>query len=163
MVALGERGYSERVSAILGATAAIAAGVRAIPGLRLLGPADTIIVCFAIDTTSGRENGRVGSEQTAALGESAVYAVSDHMAKAGWSLNSLQHPACVHLCVTSRHVDPSVQSQFLVDLATALEEVRAKPELACHGSAAVYGMTAQLPAGPVSQLLKVYNDVVLDL
>ena len=32
-----------------------------------------------------------------------------------------------------------------------------------EGKAAVYGMASSLPAGPVNELLKVYNDVVLDV
>jgi hypothetical protein len=30
-----------------------------------------------------------------------------------------------------------------------------------EGTAAIYGMTSALPAGPVKELLKVYNDVIL--
>ena len=30
-----------------------------------------------------------------------------------------------------------------------------------EGTAAIYGMTTALPTGPVKELLKVYNDVVL--
>jgi hypothetical protein len=29
------------------------------------------------------------------------------------------------------------------------------------GKAAIYGLTTSLPAGPVNEMLKVYNDVVL--
>ncbi|TYZ68937.1 hypothetical protein PybrP1_012199 [[Pythium] brassicae (nom. inval.)] len=34
----------------------------------------------------------------------ALSAAADAMAKKGWSLNALQHPVSVHLCVTVRHI-----------------------------------------------------------
>jgi hypothetical protein len=87
-----------------------------------------------------------------------VYSVADKMAKRGWSLNSLQSPACVHICCTVAHVGKS--KQFLADLEQSLAEVIASPDVR-EGNAAIYGLTSALPPGPVNELLKVYNDVVL--
>jgi sphinganine-1-phosphate aldolase len=55
----------------------------------------------------------VGSE------ELNIYNVGDLMTKRGWSLNSLQSPAGLHLCVTLRHVGR--HERFLKDI----REVRA--------------------------------------
>lgn len=42
------------------------------------------------------------------------------MSHRGWSLNALQHPPCLHLCVTSCHVGKA--RKFLSDLeASAVE------------------------------------------
>ena len=84
------------------------------------------------------------------------------------------------------------EEEFLRDLRAAVEEVKSRPPGAKEGKAAVYGMASSLPrilhtvslttllsalkvlylqffylyniiAGPISELLKVYNDVILDL
>lgn len=144
MVSLGYQGYSDRVTEIVAVTRKIAAGISKISGLKLLGPNDTIIVCF-----------------TASCPEVNIYSVSDHLAGKGWGLNTLQGPACVHLCVTHAHIN--VVDTFLADVNEAVEFVLKHPELSKHGSAAVYGMTSSIPSGPVKDILKIYNDVVLDL
>lgn len=87
-----------------------------------------------------------------------VYNVCDKMAKRGWSLNSLQHPACAHICCTVTHVKRG--QVFLSDLRASVQEVLDNPQEK-GGNAAIYGMTSALPPGPVNELLKVYNDVVL--
>ena len=89
-----------------------------------------------------------------------VYSVADRMSKKGWSLNSHQHPPSVHICCTVRHVGR--EAELLTDLAQSVKEVRDNPD-ANQGKAAIYGMTSSLPSGPVNELLKVYNDVVLKL
>lgn len=44
------------------------------------------------------------------------------MSHRGWSLNALQHPPCLHLCVTMCHVGEGKAGQFLADLlASTLE------------------------------------------
>src|SRR5205814_2157020 len=72
--------------------------------------------------------------------ELAVYAVLDQMGQRRWSLNGLQLPASVHLCVTLRHTQPGVADRFLGDLAEAVDQVRANP--AAGGTMTpIYGMS----------------------
>mgnify|MGYP000415631848 CR=1 FL=1 len=140
-MAMGEDGYNEHTRGILAVTQEIAKGVREIKGLRLLGGTpEAMIVCFAGD-----------------LGVN-VYSVSDKMAKRGWRLNALQNPPCVHICCTVTHINKG--QTFLKDLREATQEVLENPN-AQGGNAAIYGLTSALPPGPVNELLKVYNDVVL--
>ena len=47
MVTMGEQGYKEHVKEILDCTRTISQGVREIEGIRLLGDAAAMIVCFA--------------------------------------------------------------------------------------------------------------------
>eukprot|EP00597_Dinobryon_sp_UTEXLB2267_P018582 CAMPEP_0201113248 /NCGR_PEP_ID=MMETSP0812-20130820/77738_1 /ASSEMBLY_ACC=CAM_ASM_000668 /TAXON_ID=98059 /ORGANISM="Dinobryon sp., Strain UTEXLB2267" /LENGTH=278 /DNA_ID=CAMNT_0047376757 /DNA_START=205 /DNA_END=1041 /DNA_ORIENTATION=+ len=115
-------------------------GVQRVQGLTLLGPADAMIVCFT---------GKDGLN---------IYSVGDNMSKKGWCLNALQQPPCLHICCTVTHVGQ--ESAFLSDLQAAVDEARTDPAEK-EGKAAIYGMTSSLPAGPVNELLKVYNDVVL--
>ena len=83
------------------------------------------------------------------------------MSKRGWSLNTLQNPASIHLCCTVCHLNK--ESIFLEDLKSSVDELKSLPPSTKKvGKAAVYGMASTLPAGPINQLLNVYNDVVLD-
>jgi sphinganine-1-phosphate aldolase len=145
MMALGEKGYKDHTRQILDSTRIIARGVRDISGLVMLGDAAAMIVCFASADESVMN----------------TYTVSDRMTKKGWSLNTLQNPACVHLCCTVRHVGH--EEEFLVDLRDAVlqakEAVRRGDK--ASGKAAIYGMASGMPSGPVNELLKCYNDVVL--
>ncbi|CAN0275032.1 unnamed protein product [Hapterophycus canaliculatus] len=89
------------------------------------------------------------------------------MSHRGWSLNALQHPPCLHLCVTQCHVGRS--QVFLADLLASTMEAAATAgkvkrlvSAVRGGTAAIYGMASSLPAGPVNVLLRAYTDVTLD-
>ncbi|KAJ1410668.1 pyridoxal phosphate-dependent transferase [Ochromonadaceae sp. CCMP2298] len=139
LMAMGEEGYNQHTRDILAVTQFIASGVRGIEGIRLLGLAEAMIVCFDVETKGGLN----------------IYSIGDKMAKKGWSLNSLQNPPCLHICCTVAHVGR--EHTFLADLKASVEEALANPD-ASGGNAAIYGMTSALPPGPVNELLKVYND-----
>ena len=149
LMAIGQEGYLKHTKDIVEATRFIAEGVKEIEGLTLLGNAEAMIVCFGA---------AAGTPTTI-----NVYCVADNMSKRGWSLNSLQNPACVHLCITVRHIGH--EKSFLKDLRESVQQVReaASKGTKLDGKAAIYGMTSNLPSGPVASLLKVYNDVVLKL
>jgi sphinganine-1-phosphate aldolase len=143
MVTMGLNGYQIRTQQILEATQKIANEVQKIPGLYLLGgQPKAMIVCFSSKICN-------------------IYHVADLMTKKGWSLNSLQNPACLHLCVTlltAKHAD-----SFISDLSNVVASIKVEdgPTKKTDGTAAIYGMAGSMPAGPVNELLKVYNDVVL--
>ena len=120
MVTIGESGYLDATRTVLETAAQIRAGIAAIPGLRVLG--DPLwVIAFASD-------------------EVDIYDVLDRMAQRGWSLNGLQSPPAVHICVTLRHAQEGVVSRFLDDLRSCVDAAR-------HGSgggfsAPVYGLAA---------------------
>jgi sphinganine-1-phosphate aldolase len=140
MVATGEDGYLEATGRILETGAAIRDGIAAIPHLRVLG--DPLwVIAFASDTVD-------------------VYRVLERMTRRGWSLNGLQRPAAVHLCVTLRHTQPGVPERFLADLRASVTEVVAEPP-GDRGVAPIYGLAATLPfRGVVRDLLKKYIDLL---
>lgn len=140
LVALGEEGYLKHTKDIIECTKRLADGVRKIDGLRVIGNAEAMIVCF------------IGEKDV------NIYSVVDTMAKKGWSLSSHQLPACAHICCTLAHVGN--EENLLKDLQISVNEVRSDPNKKT-GKAAIYGMTSTLPAGPVNEMLKLYNDVVL--
>lgn len=134
MLAMGESGYREAARAIMDSAARIKEGIRAIPGLRILGRP-----LFVIAFTSE---------------ELDVFRVMDEMSRRHWSLNGLHRPDCLHLAVTLRHAEPGVAERFLEDLRASVEAVRSQPAKG-GGMAPVYGMASQLPfRGMVSDLLK---------
>lgn len=123
----------------------IKTALRGMDEIVLLGHAPVMIVCFGADPGSGIN----------------TYSIADFMSKRGWSLNVLQNPACVHLCVTVRHVGR--EQVFISDLkesVAACQDALARGEK-LGGKAAIYGMASGMPAGPIEELLKLYNDVVL--
>jgi sphinganine-1-phosphate aldolase len=140
MVATGEDGYLEATSRVLETGAAIREGVAAIPGLRVLG--DPLwVIAFASD-------------------DADVYRVHEHMTRRGWSLNALQRPPAVHLCVTLRHTRPGVAERFLADLRTSVGEAMAEPA-GGRGALPVYGLAATIPfRGMVRDLLRRYIDLL---
>jgi glutamate/tyrosine decarboxylase-like PLP-dependent enzyme len=102
MVTMGEQGYMEAAKRILGTAALIKRGIEEIPALHVLG--DPLwVIAFASDTLD-------------------IYAIMDYMAKKKWSLNGLQLPPSVHICVTLRHTRPGLAERFIADLKEALRK-----------------------------------------
>lgn len=143
LVSTGYNGYKEHVNSILQARIQIEKGIANLPQLRVLGKPLAMIVCFGSNTP-----------------DLNIYRVNDAMIEKGWSLNALQKPASLHLCVTLRTV-PKVD-QFLRDLRacvdTLMSETKDKQHTHDDGTAAMYGKAGALPAGPLNAVLTAYMD-----
>ena len=140
MVAMGEQGYMEAAKRILGTAALIKRGIEEIPDLHVLG--DPLwVIAFASETLD-------------------IYAIMDYMTKKKWSLNGLQLPPSVHICVTLRHTRPGLAERFIADLKAATEYVRMNPGVQGMMSP-VYGLTANVSLrGVVRDFLKGFLDLV---
>ncbi|GIU90930.1 MAG: aspartate aminotransferase family protein [Acidimicrobiia bacterium] len=142
LVTIGQDGYLDATRRILDAAARVKEGIRSVEGLRVVG--DPLWnVAFVSDDDAVD-----------------VYRVLDVMGHRGWSLNGLQDPPSVHLCVTLRHTAPGVVERFVHDLDASVAEVRADP--AAGGSMApIYGMAAMTETqGAVEELLEAYVDML---
>jgi sphinganine-1-phosphate aldolase len=139
MVTIGADGYRDATRQVLEAAATVRAGIADIPGLRVLG--DPLwVIAFTSD-------------------EVGIYDVYDRMTKRGWSLNGLQRPPAVHLCVTLRHTRPGVVERFLADLRGCVREARREP--GGGFTAPVYGMAgAPETRADVDAILRTYCDVL---
>ncbi len=139
MVTIGEDGYLDATRRVLAAAARLRDGIRDIPGLRVLG--DPLwVISFASD-------------------EVDIYDVLDRMAHLGWSLNGLQNPPAVHICVTLRHTQEGTVARFLDHLRTCVDEARQGPSGGF--SAPVYGMAAAPETRQdVDSILRTYCDVL---
>lgn len=142
MISIGESGYLERVTSILDTSAKLVAEINKMDDIYVLGSqTPTMVVCFASNTVD-------------------IYRVGDMMEKRGWSLNALQHPASVHICVTLNTVAKA--DKFVSDLFDSVNDTRKEGAIGkTKGSAAIYGMSGSLPAGPVNELLCCYTDMTL--
>jgi glutamate/tyrosine decarboxylase-like PLP-dependent enzyme len=124
--ALGDEGYLELARAALDAADQLRAGIRAIPGLAVmgeLGDANATIVSYRADDN--------------------IYAIADRLEARGWSVDRQHRPASIHLTVTANHA--TIVERYLADLRAAVDEVRRDPTLRKSGTAPMYGMAAKLP------------------
>lgn len=138
LLSVGESGYLEATQSILETARVIRSGIEAIPELYVLG--DPLwVIAFASRSLD-------------------IYRVLDALGERGWSLNGLQRPPSVHLCITLPHTRPGVAERFLWDLRGSVESVRASPPKP-GGMAPIYGMSGSFPVrGAVRELLRRYVD-----
>ena len=144
MVAIGEKGYMEIAEKILETGEKIKKGIGEIPELYVLG--DPLWdIAFGSDTVD-------------------IYKVMDYMGVLKWSLNGLQMPPAVHICLTHRHTQPGLAEKFLQDLKSAIDQVKANPDKETDGVGRLYGMSAQIPIkGVMDAFLKRYMDLLYKL
>ncbi len=140
MVSLGEKGYLDAAEKIMAAAMKIKKGIASIPELFLLGDPLWVIA--------------FGSR------EFDIYRIMDRMTHAGWSLNGLHKPSCVHICVTLRHAATGVAERFVRDLKAAVRHVKKYPAEK-GGMAPVYGLAASFPVrSAVEEMLDAYLDTL---
>jgi len=151
MLSIGKAGYRERVQSIVQTVRTICSGITRIPGLKLMTPVghQFMVVCFGCSDESHLD----------------IYRIKDVMAEiGGWSLNDLQNPAAVHLCVTLP-VARRGPKEFLDDLQTCVEKVRKETNsnrsAAKQGTAGIYGTVGNVPSGSNEYLLNVFVDTTL--
>ncbi|KAL3912731.1 MAG: hypothetical protein SGILL_006770 [Bacillariaceae sp.] len=141
LMSIGRNGYEERVEIITVASKRIAGGIVSIPEMVLMTDKPSMVVCF----TSRDEN-------------IDIYSVCSKMGKKGWTLNELQNPASIHVCVTvnvARNAD-----LFVEELKEVIGELR-KEQATKKGTVGIYGMTGPIPAGPVNTILNEFLDLTL--
>lgn len=126
LVAMGEEGFLDHTRRAMEAAKELQRGIESIAELTVLGPPDATLVTWS-----------------ARAGAVDVYAVADQMEARGWSVDRQQRPASVHCTVTSNHLP--IIAEYVADLRESVAYVRAHPETASSGNAAMYGMMAKVP------------------
>src|SRR4030095_14223723 len=86
------------------ATEQLVAGLRATPGVRVLGEPEATLVAFGFD-------------------DADAFAVGDALAARGWVLDQQRPPPSLHCTVNAVH--PPVIAEFLTDLQQVLARARA--------------------------------------
>ncbi|MEW5739670.1 MAG: aspartate aminotransferase family protein [Myxococcota bacterium] len=123
MTHLGEEGYLARTRSVLDTTAKLLAGIRATPGLSVMGEPVGGVFAFTSDSLN-------------------VYELGDAMDARGWKLDRQQKPPALHCMITPAH--EQVADVFLSDLRDCVARLQ-KGEPAPEGSAAMYGMVGAVP------------------
>lgn len=100
---LGQAGYLELTRTVLETTRLMQAGIRDIPGLKVLSDPEMSVFAIASDSLD-------------------VYEVADELELRGWHLDRQHYPRCLHMTVN--HVHSQIASEFLADLAAAAAIVR---------------------------------------
>lgn len=120
MMNFGEEGYLEATKRILDTSRLIENGLRKIKGIYVIGkPATTVIA--------------IGSE------DFEIFRLSDALSKLGWSLNILQFPSGIHICVTDMHTKEGFAAKFISDVAANVKEILKDPGRPVEGKLAIYG------------------------
>ncbi len=123
---IGEQGYLDLARETMSVTRKLMDGVNSIPELRVVSQPDMSV--FAYESISDDLN---------------IYAVGDQMEQRGWHIDRQQKPEALHAMVTPRHAQ--VADKYIQDLKDSVAIVKADPELATKGNAAMYGMIAHIP------------------
>jgi glutamate/tyrosine decarboxylase-like PLP-dependent enzyme len=105
-------------------TRAFIDGINKIPGLYVLGEPAMSVFAFSSDEVN-------------------LFVVADQMEARGWHCDRQQAPASIHLMITPAHTE--LCDRYLADLTEAAAYARAHPEAASSGTAAMYGMLANVP------------------
>jgi glutamate/tyrosine decarboxylase-like PLP-dependent enzyme len=100
---LGEDGYLRLTRAAREATEALLAGLRALPGVRVLGEPQATLVAFAFDDVD-------------------AFAVGHALAARGWVVDQQKPPPSLHCTVNAVHAP--VIPELLADLRQILEQLR---------------------------------------
>ena len=120
---LGEEGYLRLAKATLDATHALQAGVRSIPGLRVIGEPEMTVFAIGSDDID-------------------LYALADAMQERGWMLDRQHKPVTLHLTVMPSHAPHT--TAIVHALRESADAVRGKPDKG-EGTAAMYGMLGSMP------------------
>jgi glutamate/tyrosine decarboxylase-like PLP-dependent enzyme len=107
MTHLGEEGYLRLTRDARAATAALVAGLRAIPGIRILAEPDTTLVAFTCDDAA----------------DGLTFSVGDALGKRGWVVDQQKPPPSLHCTVNAAH--GPVIPEFLATLRAVVDELRA--------------------------------------
>ncbi len=132
LVGMGEDGFLSRAKEAWDGAEALRKGLRAIPGLRILGLPHSTIVAYASSDP-----------------DVDLYAVADLLEAGGWSVDRQQAPPSLHCTVNA--ANGPVIDKYLADVRAAVDAVRADPSLATKGNAAVYGLLSAVPLTSVSE------------
>jgi sphinganine-1-phosphate aldolase len=129
---LGEEGFLRLAKEAREATLRLMDGIRAIPGLFVLGDPPATVFAFGSRTID-------------------VYRLAFKLKERGWHLHAQHRPASLHMTISPRH--EKIVEPFLTDLREAAAELAETGAEAPSGEAALYGMMGTMPDRETAKLL----------
>jgi sphinganine-1-phosphate aldolase len=126
MMFMGLQGYVDATRKVIKTARDIEARLSKVPGVFVYGKPEVSVIAFGSNDFN-------------------IYRLSDALAACGWSLNALQFPSSIHLCVTLVHTKPGIADRFIADFIRCAAEIMKDPKAKCGGQAAMYGMAQSIP------------------
>jgi sphinganine-1-phosphate aldolase len=149
MIHLGYNGYTEIANRIIETTIQIKNQIKnQVPEIEVCGDPVAMVISFK-------------SKNSKKLN---IFKVMDHLSSLGWSLNALQYPDSVHLCLTANNATNEKANEFIKDLKESIHQVLNHPEKFKGGMAPIYGLAVSLPdRSMVSDMVSGVIDSMLDI
>jgi len=132
---LGEEGFLRLAGEARKATLALMEGIRAVPGLFVLGDPPATVFAFGSDTLD-------------------VYLLAFKLKERGWRIHAQHRPPSLHMTVSPFHLN--VVEPFLADLREATAELSQNATKGPSGEAALYGMMGTLPDRETARTLALH-------
>uniref|UniRef100_A0A8C9U6V3 sphinganine-1-phosphate aldolase n=1 Tax=Scleropages formosus TaxID=113540 RepID=A0A8C9U6V3_SCLFO len=126
MMHMGEDGYIEATKKIVKTARFIEAEIRKVNGLFVFGKPKVSVVALGSEVFD-------------------IFRLSNALTSRGWSLNTLQFPSSIHICVTLLHTKPGVAEQFVSDVKQEAAIIMKNPKEKTTGMGAIYGMAQTIP------------------
>ncbi|XP_026322245.1 sphingosine-1-phosphate lyase-like [Hyposmocoma kahamanoa] len=140
MMFIGEARYVQMADEIVTAARFIENELRKVEGIFIFGKPTTTVVAF-------------GSKQF------DIFKLADLLHKKGWSLNALQFPSGIHICVTHAHTQPGVATRFVNDVRDAVSACLKDTDGPVQGKMAIYGVAQEISdRSLVSDITKYFID-----
>ena len=125
LMSLGEKGYMDLVKKTMKGTKKIIAGIKRIPGMRIVGQPQMSVFSY----TSTRNN---------------LSGIANRMEQKGWWMNRQNNPESLHMIITPAHLKSI--DVFLGDLATCVAQEDGNPSISVSGERNVlYGGKLKCP------------------
>lgn len=122
----GMDGYVESTKAIVDTAKYIERKLRELKGLYIFGVPATSVVAMGSKVFD-------------------IYRLSDALNSKGWSLNTLQFPSGIHICITLMHTKDGIADNFINDVETIVKELMKNPEKPLEGKMVIYGVSQTIP------------------
>lgn len=126
MMSMGIQGYVESTRRIVETARWVTREINTIPNLYVCGNPLVSVVAIASKDFN-------------------IYELNERMSKRGWSLNPLQFPPSLHICVTELHTRDGMAKRFVDDVREIVELIMKEPSQPISGAAAVYGTSQAIP------------------
>ncbi|XP_026755583.1 sphingosine-1-phosphate lyase [Galleria mellonella] len=140
MVFVGRDRYVRMADEILTTTKYVESELRKVDDIFIFGKPATTVIAFGSKVFD-------------------IFKLADYLHKKGWSLNALQFPSGVHICITHAHTAPGVAERFVRDVREAVAHCRQHASEPVEGKMAIYGVAQELPdRSLVSDITKYFID-----
>lgn len=127
MIHYGFNGYVEATKKILQTQRWIKRELQKINGIEVIGDPMMSVIAFKSSLFN-------------------IYQLSDELTKIGWSINPLQFPPAIHICVTLMHTQDGVPQKFINDVKLVVNQIKVDgKKYDDQRMGAVYGAAQRMP------------------